>query len=229
MAQELGDREERSAAAPLRVAVVARELMQRQALHQLIRQSPALQLATSGATIAQLDAQAAIDALLLHPGTPPEFALIDLALATEQPLVVLLDRVPAEIAESLLRAGASVLSAGASPSAFAAALHCAAAGLVALDPTYAISVRPRTAPDLVEPLTAREREVLALLANGLANRDIAGALAISTHTAKYHVAQVLAKLRADSRAHAVAIALREGLVAVDAARPPGSPEATSAR
>jgi DNA-binding CsgD family transcriptional regulator len=63
-----------------------------------------------------------------------------------------------------------------------------------------------------EPLTARELEVLRHLARGERNREIGAALAISEHTAKFHVAQIIAKLRASSRAHAVAKALRAGLV-----------------
>jgi DNA-binding CsgD family transcriptional regulator len=61
-------------------------------------------------------------------------------------------------------------------------------------------------------LTAREREVLRLMADGLGNKGIATALGISTHTAKYHVASVLAKLDAQSRTEAVTRGLREGLL-----------------
>jgi DNA-binding NarL/FixJ family response regulator len=59
-------------------------------------------------------------------------------------------------------------------------------------------------------LTAREREVLRLMADGLGNKGIATALGISSHTAKYHVASVLAKLDAHSRTEAVTRGLREG-------------------
>ncbi len=66
----------------------------------------------------------------------------------------------------------------------------------------------------VEPLTKRELQVLRMLANGLANKDIAGQLGISGHTAKFHVAQILAKLGAGSRTEAVTIAIRRGLVPI---------------
>ena len=62
------------------------------------------------------------------------------------------------------------------------------------------------------PLSPREREVLALMVDGAPNKVIARALGISVRTAKFHVAAVLAKLRARNRAEAVAIALRDGLV-----------------
>lgn len=66
----------------------------------------------------------------------------------------------------------------------------------------------------IEPLTPRELQVLRMMADGFGNKQIAARLAISDHTAKFHVAQVLAKLRAVSRAEAVAIALRRGLVPI---------------
>jgi len=61
-------------------------------------------------------------------------------------------------------------------------------------------------------LTAREREVLRLMAQGLGNKGIAAALGTSAHTAKYHVASVLAKLDAHTRTEAVTRGLREGLL-----------------
>jgi DNA-binding CsgD family transcriptional regulator len=61
-------------------------------------------------------------------------------------------------------------------------------------------------------LTAREREVFRLMAEGLVNRRIAAELGISSHTVKYHVASVLAKLGAHTRAEAVSRGLREGLL-----------------
>jgi DNA-binding CsgD family transcriptional regulator len=69
----------------------------------------------------------------------------------------------------------------------------------------------RAPPDGV-PLTPREREVLAALADGASNKMIARRLGISFHTAKFHVAALLAKLDVDSRTEAVAVAARQGLV-----------------
>lgn len=67
---------------------------------------------------------------------------------------------------------------------------------------------------LEEPLTAREREVLGLLADGLSNRGIASRLGISEHTVKVHVSTIYAKLRASNRAEAVTRGVRRGLVAI---------------
>lgn len=65
-----------------------------------------------------------------------------------------------------------------------------------------------------EPLTAREIEVFELLGKGLSNRDIAGVLGISAHTAKFHVGQILAKLGVATRAEAVGQGLKMGLIGV---------------
>jgi DNA-binding CsgD family transcriptional regulator len=65
-------------------------------------------------------------------------------------------------------------------------------------------------PDIV--LTARELEVLALLAEGASNKQIGRRLGISAHTAKYHVASLLEKLDAVSRTDAVAHAARLGVI-----------------
>jgi two-component system nitrate/nitrite response regulator NarL len=71
---------------------------------------------------------------------------------------------------------------------------------------------PRATPALVEPLTARELEVLRLLAEGLTNKAIAHRLAISENTVKFHVNAILGKLGAASRTEATMIGARLGLV-----------------
>lgn len=64
-------------------------------------------------------------------------------------------------------------------------------------------------------LTARERDVLEMLAGGARNRDIAAALSISERTVKVHVANLMGKLEANTRTEAVARAIRLGLLSVD--------------
>jgi len=66
--------------------------------------------------------------------------------------------------------------------------------------------------DQTDMLTAREREILKLLADGLSNADVADKLFISQETVKSHVRHILTKLEADTRTHAVAIALREAII-----------------
>jgi DNA-binding NarL/FixJ family response regulator len=118
-----------------------------------------------------------------------------------------------------LAAGISLLPRDASIEAIAIAAHAACAGLVASTAKLAAgALRAGARPDRrelageVDPLTPREREVLLKMSLGLGNRQIAQALQISAHTAKFHVAQIIAKLDATSRAHAVAKAMRSGLV-----------------
>ena len=72
-----------------------------------------------------------------------------------------------------------------------------------------------SAPDTAPPdlnLTARERDVLALLAEGASNRQLAERLGISVHTAKFHVHSLLDKLDATGRTDAVAHAARLGVI-----------------
>jgi DNA-binding NarL/FixJ family response regulator len=69
-----------------------------------------------------------------------------------------------------------------------------------------------TGKDKDDMLTTREREILQLLADGMSNADVAAKLFISQETVKSHVRHILAKLEADTRTHAVAIALRDAII-----------------
>lgn len=82
----------------------------------------------------------------------------------------------------------------------------AAADAVVVQPTAAAPAEPDS------PLTARELEVLALLAEGASNKAIARRLGISVHTAKFHVGSLLDKLDAVGRTDAVAQAARIGMI-----------------
>jgi DNA-binding NarL/FixJ family response regulator len=102
-----------------------------------------------------------------------------------------------------------------------AAVRAVANGLVAIDPGLGghLLGRPGVTVDSAltaegEELTEREQQVLQLVAQGLANKQIAARLAISEHTVKFHVAAVLAKLGAASRTEAVHLGARRGLVAL---------------
>jgi DNA-binding CsgD family transcriptional regulator len=74
-----------------------------------------------------------------------------------------------------------------------------------------VGLQDRSLP-YVEPLTAREQQVLELLAEGLPNKTIAARLGISDQTVKFHVASISAKLGATNRTEAVRLALRRGLL-----------------
>jgi len=78
-------------------------------------------------------------------------------------------------------------------------------------------IPPQIAAELAEhaaddPLSSREIEVVRLIATGSSNKLIADQLSISEATAKTHVASILSKLGANDRAHAVAIALKRGII-----------------
>ena len=76
-----------------------------------------------------------------------------------------------------------------------------------------IPFTPQITRELGQDPTAREIEVLQLVADGLVNREIGERLFLSEETVKSHVRHLLAKLQARSRAHAVAVGFRRGLIA----------------
>ncbi|MGI8550858.1 MAG: LuxR C-terminal-related transcriptional regulator [Dehalococcoidia bacterium] len=101
----------------------------------------------------------------------------------------------------------------------AGAIIAVAQGLVVLQPPLAARLlNPRPQPirsehgTAVESLTAREQEVLQLVAQGLPNKTIAAQLGISEHTVKFHITSILSKLGASSRTEAVRLGARRGLI-----------------
>jgi DNA-binding NarL/FixJ family response regulator len=137
-------------------------------------------------------------------------------------LVVLLDGTEKEDIVRALSAGArAVLDRSASHNEIIAALKAVTAGLIVVAPQL-LTTLFNEAPfaDALSRvndagharLTSRELEVLAAMADGASNKVIARRLGISFHTAKFHVAAILAKLDADSRTEAVAKAAQLGLV-----------------
>jgi len=121
------------------------------------------------------------------------------------------------------QAGVTIVGAADSPGALARLLDRTQVEAVLADARPFLAAllaadRPDAAttengePDGEPSLTPREIEVLAAMADGASNKVIARRLGISFHTAKFHVASILAKLDADSRTEAVAHAARLGLV-----------------
>lgn len=130
--------------------------------------------------------------------------------------VAILDDAP-DGGVAALRAGArALMSPAAGDAEIAITLAAAARGLCVLPPSAlqsAVADEAARSTDADEgPLTARELEVLAAMADGASNKAIARRLGISFHTAKFHVAGILAKLDADSRTEAVTKAAQLGLV-----------------
>ena len=100
------------------------------------------------------------------------------------------------------------------PAQIAAAVHVAAAGLLVMPAEGFLphSPSPSSGQPMTEALTAREMDVIEMLAEGLSNKMIAHRLSISDHTAKFHVNSILAKLNAGTRTEAVTRGIRLGLI-----------------
>ena len=92
------------------------------------------------------------------------------------------------------------------------AVKAVAAGGAYVEPTLASDLVTPTAADRLPALSAREREILGMLANGSSNPDIAARLYISPETVRTHVRNAMAKLEADTRTQAVALALRYAII-----------------
>lgn len=144
-------------------------------------------------------------------------ALGDLSVLDDAPAVVAVGSVAwASLLPDLLDGGWAALDADATQAELIAGVLGAAAGLVVLPPGQVL-----TAPDdelsfddLNVSLTPREREVLALLSEGLSNKRAARQLGVSESTVKFHVQAVYSKLGVQSRAAAVTRGIQLGLVSV---------------
>ncbi len=159
--------------------------------------------------------------LAAQDGSEPDVLIVDDAwLDDPSPLdgaavVSLGSRTWVEVLPDLCPHGWACLPADATPAELIAAVHSAAAGLVTLPPAW-------LAPPDDEPLlpsgevtlTPRERDVLALLAEGLSNKRAARDLGVSESTVKFHVQALYSKLGVQSRAGAVARGIALGLVTV---------------
>jgi len=178
--------------------------------------------------VAQADDGA--EAVVLCEQTQPDVVLMDLvmpgldgAAATREILrrcpttrvLVLTSFSDEALIESALSAGAiGYLMKDISGAQLAAAIRRASAGKPTLAPEAAeVLMRRVDAPGLQDQdLTARERQVLTLLADGLTNAEIAERLVVSLSTVKGHVSSIIAKLGASSRTEAATIAVRHRLV-----------------
>jgi DNA-binding NarL/FixJ family response regulator len=154
-----------------------------------------------------LDGLAATRELLDRPAEPPTRVLV---LTTFD-----LD----EYVYEALRAGASGFLLKDAPTVeLASAVRVVAAGDALLAPTVTrrliaeIAGRGWPRADRLAVLTQREREVLGLVARGLANREIAAELVLAEETVKTHVGRILAKLGLRDRVQAVVLAYETGLV-----------------
>jgi two-component system, NarL family, response regulator YdfI len=215
----------------IRTLVAAASPVVRAGLEALLTRSASVTVvgASSGDSLADdieaHEPQVVLLAVDSNDRSPPAVAsLITLSpdAASRAPAVVLMAPSPtiAWTADAMRAGARGVLPRDASVAEIVAALEAAAVGLATMPAELAIELasgtrtpvatRDRTAS--TQPLTRREIEVLGMLAEGLANKNIAVRLQISEHTVKTHVASILTKLDAFSRAEAVAIGARQGLI-----------------
>ena len=208
----------------IRVHIVAAAVRARRALESLLQ---AQGFEVVGAFAALKDAvdefgEKGLDAIVVDAGDLPVEELLgslqETGVARETPVILLLSDATSGAVSQALRLGVrGILASSPEPRQLAAALEAVVRELVVRGSESGAPRRPaagRSTPvdELAEPLTPREREVLRLLASGLGNKEIAAKLKISEHTAKFHVASILGKLGAASRAEAVSIGMRNGLI-----------------
>lgn len=203
------------------VFVVAGSELVAARIEAMLRSEPGLRVAVSG--LAQLAHRLEDDrpALVVLALASPDLVrtLDQLRRFPSPPAVVLLSSDPrAAWTAQARRAGIrAVLRSDATAEELLAAIAAVRAGLVAFHPDV---LESSAATHSAEPgggattLTSREVEILGLMAEGMSNRAIAARLGISSHTAKFHVASILAKLGAGSRTEAVTFGVRQGLIAL---------------
>jgi two-component system, NarL family, response regulator YdfI len=200
----------------IRLAIAAGSAVVRAGLEALARSDPEIELAGAYPDLTSVEALRPDVILAAVP-----FEDLPVGVDSSTPPVVLLanDDHPGWTRE-VLRAGVrAVLPQDATQGEILAAVAAVANGLAVLDPRdlEGILATPAAASLVIPPsepavLTPREIEVLRMMAEGEPNKTIAWKLGISEHTAKFHAASILSKLNAASRAEAVAIGIRKGLI-----------------
>lgn len=197
----------------IRLAIAAESAVVRAGLETLVASHPGIDLAGAYPDLSALEA--------LRPDVVlAAFSLDELAPPSDghTPAIVLLtnERHPAWTQEAFRLGVRALLSRDAGAAEILAAVETAAAGMAVVDPREleTLLAANASAPASAEAhtLTARELEVLRMMAEGAANKAIAWKLGISDHTVKFHVASILGKLHAASRTEAVTVGVRKGLI-----------------
>jgi DNA-binding NarL/FixJ family response regulator len=197
----------------IRLAIAAESAVVRAGLEALVASHPGIELAGAYPDLGAIEAlrpDVVLAAFSLEELSPPSDGY--------SPAVVLLtnERHPVWTQEAMRLGVRALLSRDASAAEILAAVEAAATGMALVDPRELETLlgSNTAAPVLSEThtLTARELDVLRMMAEGAANKAIAWKLGISDHTVKFHVASILGKLNAGSRTEAVTIGVRKGLI-----------------
>lgn len=204
--------------------MAAASAVRRGGLQAIVREATGLQIAGSITTLAALGRQfreLLPDVVVADMDVPNPQFLNDLrALPSPATVVVLVEEPEAVWSARALRAGVrAILEREATAEEIVAAIQAAHLGLVMLDPELAGEMAGLmragavdSPPQAVGELTAREIEVLRMLAEGLGNKEIATRLGVTDHTIKFHISSILGKLDAASRTEAVTVGIRMGLI-----------------
>ena len=195
--------------------------------HQMVREGLKVLLSTCDDIMVVAEAANGAEALEQCRLAGPNVVLMDILMpvmdgaeATAQitaawpeiRVIALTSYLDQEYVEKTLDAGAiSYLLKDARPEALTRAIRDAVQGRGTIDSGAMRVLMERRVDDVGRDLTAREREVLALLAGGLSNKEIAETLTLSVGTVRLHVSNILAKLGAPNRTTAAAIAMKHGL------------------
>ena len=207
-------------ASKVRFSIVSRSPAVRAGLEALLKAEERLQLVRAAAGWAGIEAgDLTADVVVVDLSAPED--IDDLVEQAESDLelrpVVLGPTVEdARLALAFADRPWGYLARNASADEIASAAQAVAAGLVVMRVGLSVTSSPALQEEKTSDglLSGRELEVLQLIAVGLPNKTIAIRLGISEHTAKFHVAAVLSKLGAVSRAEAVSLGIRKGLLAV---------------
>ncbi|HEX2063891.1 MAG TPA: response regulator transcription factor [Acidimicrobiales bacterium] len=211
--------------AAVRVLVVDDHPVVRQGLRSFLSSRGGIEVVGEAADADEAVAQAGRllpDVVLLDlmmPGGGTTRAIANIRALSPTPRVLVLSSFGAEDQVlAAVRAGASgYVLKDVAPAELEAAVHTVHRGGAVLDPQVAGAVMAQVArgggSGDVEELTSREREVLALLARGLTNRQLADALFVSEKTVKTHVSSILSKLHLADRTQAALFAVRHGMAA----------------
>ena len=210
---------------PIRLLVADDHPVVREGLRSFLGSRDGLEVVGEAGDVDEAVAQAGAlrpDVVLLDlvmPGGGGIAALPRLLALDPAPRVIVLTSFGADDQVlAAVRAGASGwLGKDVPPSELESAIRTVHRGGSVLDPAVATRVLAEVASPAghdagLDQLTAREREVLALLGEGLSNRDLAARLYVAEKTVKTHVSAVLAKLHLADRTQAALFAVRHGLV-----------------